>query len=176
MAKKIDKAGVGEEVFELRSKGYSFRSIADSINSTHKTSLTHMDVKRYLDTDQEKKYEIASYDDDTRAKALSEVRNQMKDLVKIKDEIWELVTELKRNDDTSNTRVLALDRAIKLVEIMNKITSNIQKTPNTVTINNKTNILSISKEAGEFRDVLNEYVKKNNLVIITREEYDELKK
>ena len=173
---KIEQLGISTEVIELRKEGKSYRQIATDITNKYMTDFNHMDVKRFIDKIENGKLDLAVVDDETRAMAVKEVSESLETVHKVSNELWQYIEELKTKGSDSGARVHALDKLIKVAEFLNKTTKSLERIPRTVTVNNRVNILNITENAGVFRQMLQDYMEKNNLIMVNKEDYEKFLK
>ncbi len=120
---KVAKYGLEQEVIRLRGMGFGYPSIASQINTLHGISLSHMAIKRFLDSSDKTASKVLSEKEKQREKLMETKLNVVENLASANVGIDEAI-ENHRGNWRAHTAYL--DLKIKNTAIIFKLTKNIK--------------------------------------------------
>lgn len=123
MNNKIIKHGLEKEVIELRARGFGYIEIANQVKAIYGTQVSHMSVKRFLDSNDKVASEVLSGKEEQREKFANLKLNAIDRLLETLSMIDEF---LEKHDKDWRAHSTYLDLKIKNIDIIFKLTKNIQ--------------------------------------------------
>ena len=146
---KIEQYNLHDEVMKKRMEGLGTQAIAKYLRDKYNVEISFMAIQRHLDKSQKNMIDSAATDMNESKKSLKEWKIVTKQIKKLNVEAWKMFSELKKSKTIDARAIGIMNQIQKQLEFMNKLFGGVVQRPDTMIIENKTQIINMTNDINE---------------------------